>query len=151
MLHLRHMAAVVEEDHVGIRELPCRPSGSPGIDEDVVLAVDRQDRLADLPSKPPWATRTPIRVGRKETAKRSQEGIGRVGQGVTLTRLGNERIAERLGDATGVGRARIESHPDSLLGRDLGVTAHKRLAEPWHRDDRQMRIAPADPRRRQCG
>ena len=88
------MAAVVEEDHFGIGKLPGCPSGSSGIDEGVVLAVDRQDRLADLPGKSPWATRTPIRVGRKETAKRSQEGIGRVGQGVTLIRLGNESLAQ---------------------------------------------------------
>jgi len=94
VLHLRHMAAVVEEDNIGLGELPGRPSGSSDIDEDVVLSVDRQDRLADLPGKPPWATGTSIRVGRKETAKRSQEGVGRVGQGVTLIRLGNKSLAQ---------------------------------------------------------
>ena len=49
MLHLRHMATVVEEHHFGIRELTCRSCRTAGIDEDVVLAIDRQNGLAHLP------------------------------------------------------------------------------------------------------
>jgi hypothetical protein len=66
MLHLRHVAAVIEQGHFCIRELTRCTRCAARIDEDVVLPVDGEDRLLDAPRESPGPTRPRVREGREQ-------------------------------------------------------------------------------------
>ena len=148
MLHLCHVATVVQEHHFRIGELTCRSSSTARIDEHIVLAVDRQHGLGDPGCQAPGTTRTTVGECREEPAKRPQEGIRRVGQGIAVRRLDDESVAQVRRDARGIGRAGIERRLDALIDRDSGVATHERLPDARHRDHGQVRVAAADAHRR---
>ena len=125
MLHLCHMATIVEEHHFRIGEVSGGTCSSARIDQHIILAIDREDRLADPACEPPWPIGTAIGEGQQQAAQGGEEGIGCVGKPIALGRLRDEGRAKCRRDTTGIGHAGIQRRLDALLDRHARVAAHE--------------------------